>query len=146
MKRVMSGLRGGRGQSVVEMALVVPMFILLFMGVIDLGRAFHDYVVLSNAVREGARYGSRYSWHTAGIVDAVHVEAANNGIDPSTIAVTVTFPSGWACMQPIRVTGIYAFDTVLGALVGVSTVPLGSSTEMSVFARCAAGCGDDCLP
>lgn len=48
-----------RGQSLVELALVTPLLLLLFAGVADLGRAFHAYVAVENAAKEGALFGSR---------------------------------------------------------------------------------------
>lgn len=41
----------------VEFALVLPFFLVVVMGTIDLGWALRAYVTLSNAAREGARYG-----------------------------------------------------------------------------------------
>ena len=49
--------RGGdaRGQTLVEFALVVPIFILLVLGIFDVGRAVFNYSTVANAAREGAR-------------------------------------------------------------------------------------------
>jgi Flp pilus assembly protein TadG len=44
-----------RGQSLVEFALVLPMFLLLFMAVMDFGTAVFTYNSLTNAAREGTR-------------------------------------------------------------------------------------------
>lgn len=49
--------RKQRGQSFVEMALILPILILLVGGVIDLGRAFLILVATENAAGEGALYG-----------------------------------------------------------------------------------------
>jgi len=46
---------GGRGQSLAEFALVLPIFLLLFFAVIDLGSAVFTFNSLTNAAREGAR-------------------------------------------------------------------------------------------
>jgi hypothetical protein len=57
------GRAGRRGQSLVEFALVLPIFLLLIMGVIDVGRYAYMSSTLSNAAREGARTGSvEASW------------------------------------------------------------------------------------
>ena len=50
---------GERGVNLIEMALVLPLLLLLLAGVVDLGRAFYTYVSLTNAVREGARFASK---------------------------------------------------------------------------------------
>jgi Flp pilus assembly protein TadG len=43
------------GQSLVEFALVLPILAILFLGAVDLTRAFYYYIVLENATREAAR-------------------------------------------------------------------------------------------
>lgn len=47
-----------RGQSLVEMALTLPVFLLIVFSFIDLGRAVYYSSALGNATREGARYAS----------------------------------------------------------------------------------------
>ena len=44
-----------KGQSLVEFALVVPLFLLLIFGLIYSGMLFHDYTSLSNIARSAAR-------------------------------------------------------------------------------------------
>jgi Flp pilus assembly protein TadG len=44
------------GQELLEYALTLPIFVLMVMGVLDLGRAVYYYSALHNATREGARY------------------------------------------------------------------------------------------
>lgn len=50
---------GERGQNFVEMALTLPIIMVLFFGMIEIGFAIHSYIVVANATREGARFGSR---------------------------------------------------------------------------------------
>ena len=47
--------RRRRGQALVEFALIIPLFLLLLVGIFDLGRAVFAYNTLTNAAREGAR-------------------------------------------------------------------------------------------
>lgn len=48
--------RGGdRGQALVEFALVIPIFILLLVGLFDIGRAVWNYSTVANAAREAVR-------------------------------------------------------------------------------------------
>lgn len=44
-----------RGQAIVELALVVPLIILLILAIIDFGRIYSAQLVLNHAVRAGAR-------------------------------------------------------------------------------------------
>ena len=45
----------GAGQSLAEFALVLPIFLVLFFAVVDLGSAIFTFNSLTNAAREGAR-------------------------------------------------------------------------------------------
>ena len=47
--------RGQKGQSVVEFAVIIPLFLMFVMGIIYGGFAFADYLRCNNAVREIAR-------------------------------------------------------------------------------------------
>ena len=46
------------GQALVEFALILPVFLLLLFGLIDVGRYVYMNTVLSQAAREGARLGA----------------------------------------------------------------------------------------
>jgi Flp pilus assembly protein TadG len=86
--------RAGTGQSLVEFALVFPIFLLLLFGLIDIGRFVYTANALNQAAREGARYGSVASWSEtcSGSRDAcVREETANRlaGVAVSQSDVTV---------------------------------------------------------
>ena len=49
-----------RGQSIVELALILPVLMLLVASALDLGRMFYSQVTITNAAREGA-YEAAYS-------------------------------------------------------------------------------------
>ncbi len=49
---------GSRGQALVEFALVLPLFLLIVFGTIDVGRFVYAHSTLSQAAREGARLGA----------------------------------------------------------------------------------------
>lgn len=51
-------LRGDRGASAVEFALVMPLLLMILFGLITTGLAFADYSSATNATREAARYGA----------------------------------------------------------------------------------------
>ena len=44
------------GSSIVELAIVFPFLVLLFVGVAELGRLFYTYTTLAKATKVGARY------------------------------------------------------------------------------------------
>jgi len=53
--------RGGRGQALVEFALVLPFFLTVVFGIIVLGLAVFYQQQLANAAREAARYAAVHS-------------------------------------------------------------------------------------
>jgi Flp pilus assembly protein TadG len=80
--------RRHRGQDLVELALILPVFALLTMGVVDLGRIFYTYEALANAAREGARYCAlnvNLGGGTAGTLARVQGELNGTGITPTLV-------------------------------------------------------------
>jgi hypothetical protein len=55
-----SWLRRRFGQSMVEFAVLAPVFFLLLLGTIDLGRGIYIYNTIADAAREGARAAIPY--------------------------------------------------------------------------------------
>jgi len=50
--------RREEGQATFEFVLILPFFILFLLLLVDFGIMMYEYVSVSNAVREGARYGA----------------------------------------------------------------------------------------
>ncbi len=92
MKRL---IRSEKGANLVEMAFVSVFLLLLIAGIADLGRAFNNYIIITNAAREGARFAARMPCNASSatplksaIEAAVIREAVNSGIDLSDGALT----------------------------------------------------------
>ena len=49
---------GKRGQAVVELALLLPVYMLLLLGMLEFGLAFDHLLSISYSTREGARVGA----------------------------------------------------------------------------------------
>jgi Flp pilus assembly protein TadG len=58
-------LRQERGTQLVELALALPMMLMLLGGIAEFGRLFYTYSTLTNSVRAGARHAMRWE-RTAG--------------------------------------------------------------------------------
>jgi Flp pilus assembly protein TadG len=71
-------LRQQRAQSLVEMALVTPIIVFFLFGITDIGRAYYQYTVLTEATREGARYAA-VQWSNNGA-------GSNSKLDPAPFA------------------------------------------------------------
>lgn len=135
--------RRSRGQGLVELALVLPVLLLIFMGIVDFGRAIYAYNSVSNAAREGARVGIVDQRMTGGAYNAA-IEAANQatalGLNPTNAAqVQVTFPDpdgncpsvSVGCTIRVRVQYQFsAITPIIGRIIGPLTV--GSTTELPI--------------
>jgi len=74
------------GTATVELALVMPLLLLLLMGIIELfGLLFEDFMILKNAAREGARIGA-----TGASTTAIADRAENAASELSTEDLTIT--------------------------------------------------------
>ncbi len=81
------------GQSIVELALAMPVLLLILLGTIDVGRVFLDYIEMRNAVVEGATYGTRHPYDGAGIAAAVDAHGIPDGVD-------ITSSASGVCGEP----------------------------------------------
>lgn len=77
-----------RGQAVVEMALVLPILIMLIFGIIEFGRILNTYMIVTNLSREGARQGAT-GGTDAEIVTAVKSGTNSNQINPNNLTVII---------------------------------------------------------
>jgi Flp pilus assembly protein TadG len=66
MSKTKKGMRGEHGAVAVEFAIIVPILLLLAFGIIDFGHAWYMRHMMSDASREGARYGTRYQTDATG--------------------------------------------------------------------------------
>lgn len=86
MKRVRDILRGfaggDRGAALVELAVVVPLFLLVFLGIIDFGRLGYDVVTAEKAMQQAARIAIVRTPACAGVA-GVPVVPNTTGRDPA---------------------------------------------------------------
>lgn len=87
------GRRRREGQSLVEFAVVLPVFMLILAGIIDFGMGLYSQMTVINAAREGARLGVVQPGDLPAI--EARVEAMAAGLDASQL--TVPAP---ACLRP----------------------------------------------
>jgi len=133
-----------RGQTLVEFALILPIFLLILLGLFDLGRAIYAYSTISNASREAARLG---------IVDQVEAHlrqealdaSVSLAVDPSQVDVEFLSPSEsgpcniagsmYGCITVVTID--YSFGAAtpgVAALVG--DITLTATTHTPVETKC----------
>jgi Flp pilus assembly protein TadG len=129
-----------RGQTLVEFALILPIFILVLVGIFDFGRAVYGYNTISNAAREAVRIG--IVDQNVGRLQAEAVKAAVS-LGASTSDITVSFltadlsgtcpanPPSIGCVVEITVHYRYnAATPIISNLVG--TIDMTSTSRQPI--------------
>lgn len=93
-------IRSERGQAIVETALVMPVLLLLLFGILDAGRVFYAWIIVTNGAREGARVGAT---HRPQAEIFARVDAAMGGMNPADYDVTIVGAQGISG-DPVEVT------------------------------------------
>lgn len=83
-------LSSRKGQSAVELALILPVLVLLLVGLLQVGLIMEDFLQLQTATEEGAR-AAMLGESDAQIAQAVDQSAPR--LDPNSLTVTVTPPA-----------------------------------------------------
>lgn len=101
---VMRAKREVAGQSLVEFALILPLFLLLIFGLIDLGRGVFAYNAIQNAAREGVRVAI-VDQNTDVITAEVQQHAIGLGLDSSNVTLSFLQPDTMTapCNTPIAI-------------------------------------------
>jgi Flp pilus assembly protein TadG len=83
--------RRDRGQSLVELALVLPLLVVLLVGLVEVVFYARTYLAILEASREGARIGARgaANFDNSEIQTLVEQDLSRQGIDPATGLVDV---------------------------------------------------------
>lgn len=64
-------LRRQDGTAAIEFALILPMLLIIFTGVVEIGLAVHDSIRVQEAVSAGAIYANQHDFNAAAISSAI---------------------------------------------------------------------------
>lgn len=109
-----------RGAAAIELALTLPLLLLMAFGCVELGRAVAIYCAISNAACAGAEYGSTHvctsytysSWQTQVIQDVQNEVQGNHGLDANLLTATVSSTAQTGGYDLTTVTASYKFQTI----------------------------------
>ena len=144
-KSELKSIQEHKGQSIVEIALLLPLLVLIIVGVFELGRAFFAYIAISNAAREGVRLYTFTPDKTTvdQIMETVTTEIGTaTAVSPDNI-VSIGISCGFSYTpvnndtdldncnseEPIRVTVTYSHELILG-LFFTQPITMVRSAEM----------------
>ncbi|MHA7217398.1 TadE/TadG family type IV pilus assembly protein [Arthrobacter sp. MDT1-48-3] len=110
-----------RGAVAVELALVLPILILLMFGIIEVGRAYNAQVTLTSAAREAVRVVAIGKNDTVAINRAI---TAADVLSPNLTSANFTVtrsPSGAANTCPVNSTVTVTIRYTMTTLTGIAT-------------------------
>ena len=150
----------GRGQALVEFALVLPILLLMIFGIVDAGRLIYTYNTVSNAARDGARVAivnqSNFGTDTCDTTSATAWPigcAVTSGLelgltgadvqvsyrDPTDSGPCIIPPAtqlSIGCLAVVTVTGGFtAITPVIGQIIGPHS--LSSTTKIPIERVCS---------
>ncbi len=101
-----------RGAELLELAIVLPMLLVVFAAMIDFAVLFQRYQVVTNAAREGARVGILPDYGTADVQARVNTYLTQAGLTAAAPAPGVDYDAmevspGGLTMNVVRVTVQY---------------------------------------
>lgn len=140
-----TGKSAERGQSLVELSMVLIGVLMLLAGVADFGRMYFIHLTLRDAAQEGAAYGSTDAANYSEIENRV-LDAVGDTLDPAEVTVSsepTVPPYHCAGIVPstleanaIRVTASYNMPIAvpfLGAIIGSNELPLSATVENTIL-------------
>ena len=130
------------GAALIEVAFVLPILLVLAMGMLDFGRAFHMKSLLDQAAREGVRVAVVTAPDPAIVTNRVNAILAPAGVTANSI--TVAGPNA-VNQVTVTVTATFTFVTPgIFALVGGNygnTIPMSAQCVMRHESGAGAGGG-----
>jgi len=132
MRRLLRRLRhqDQDGTTLVELAVVLPIFMLVLFGLFDAGKFVYTNTALSQAAREGARLAA---------AEAAWISVPGDACVGDASAVTAARPGAHVCPPDIM-----SFKSNVSDAVERMTVTLGPITDL--YLSCNAGDVDDPAP
>lgn len=106
-----------RGQSLVELAIVLPVLLALVVGIFEFGRAWNVYQVITNAAREGARLAVIPTSSESVVRTAIEDALQRAALDPAAGSISVSgMGSGTGTPTTLQIDYPYEF-AFLGPVV-----------------------------
>jgi Flp pilus assembly protein TadG len=137
-----------KGAELVEFALVLPFLLLCCAGVIEFGRAYYTYNILTKAVRDGARFVSAAGITSAGVISSAtttntqrivvygNIDGTGPAKLPGLTTAQVSLTPSTITLSEHYVTVAVAYPYVpLFTLVMPSTITLSPTVKMRFVGR-----------
>jgi Flp pilus assembly protein TadG len=144
--RVSRGPDRREGASCVELAIILPVLLIIVVGAVDFGRFAYHYIAVTNAARAGAEHATMTPFTPAGatawqaaVQQTARDEMTNQvGSDPDLLTTTATVfkdeTGAHLGLRRVRVVATYDSFTTLISWPGVpDSVALSATVEMRMI-------------
>jgi Flp pilus assembly protein TadG len=133
------------GAELIEVALTLPLLMLVVLGIIEFGFVFQQYEVVTNAAREGARVavlGYSTPDTQARVNDYLNAAGLNASLATTNVNLLAPVSVGTNCMSPVQVTVAYPHPvpfiggimTYFGGSFGSLTLNASSTMRIEIAA------------
>lgn len=135
IRKVLESLRRDeRGQAIVELAITLPLLLLLLCGIIEMSWICANKLLIANLCRESTRYGITYAVENGDMIRARTLEMATDYMrDDLDVEVVYTVPADYR-EGDLIVLVRYDMPTItpiMGAILG-DTFHIESACEMKI--------------
>ena len=142
--RLLKALRAESGSAMIEFALLAFTFVMLLLGVVEMGRMVLVYTTVANAARAGARYaivhgndrtgsgldGPSSPTSNASIQTVVKNYASAGTVNTAVLTINVSYPNGNNLAgSPVAVTVSYPYDPLITFFNPLLSDTLSSTSE-----------------
>lgn len=124
IKRLREFIHKQQGQTLVELALILPILVILLMGTIEFGRIFFSYLTVTNASREAVRSTVIYTGKDDAYIQQKVADAAY-WLDAAdlTVEVTPSSPANRTTGVPLTVKVSYPVELFTPVLSDILSNP-----------------------
>jgi Flp pilus assembly protein TadG len=126
MKRIIKKIfQSQKAQSMVEMAIILPVLLLILFAIIEFGRVLGAYMIIHDLAREGVRYG------VVGMSDADikdHITTNDSFLNITNADITIT-PVARVIGDPLTVRIEYEIDIITPIISSIVPDPMNLSAE-----------------
>jgi Flp pilus assembly protein TadG len=112
-------------QSLVEFALVIPIFLFLLFGIVEFGRGWETVNIVTSAAREGARVAAVTAPNISSATNAAQRILSAGHVDNATVSVT-----GPDANREVSVTVTVNYTPMTNLIPGLGPFTITRSTSM----------------
>lgn len=122
-----SAPRNERGASLVELAIALPLLMMLLLGMVSAGIAYNHNLALAHSAREAGRHAATLPVTNFGSMDLWLDEVAARAIEDATGSLNPGTPGLVVCVAYVHPNGSLATDVTRNRTINGATVSYGAT-------------------